>query len=444
MSSDSIAQISITLGTPVIDTASFGTPIILSSEANGKFSGFAKRYASASELLTDGFSPTGATYRFASKIKGQNPAPAEFMIGKRVESGDLLVDYDFTIEDGLEADVYELSINGSSFSYIRPDGYTNDQVASELESLISVSNFSTSVAANKITLIGSVDGDFPLITKSDNISFTDNTTNTPGKLTEDLSNIFEYDNSFYGVLLDSNTAADIKEAAEWCENNRRILFYENSDSACVSMGSTSDIFSELEVLSYANTCGIFSKSVINEGKAAAWLGLGITYDPGTFNFAHKTLRGVTYDKLSRSEESTLESKSGNYYGVVAGRGNTFSGITPSGEFIDTASVIHLLYARIQEAVISALKSSPKIPYTNAGVNQIVSVIQGVLFSQVGRGLTDDPEPPRVTAPNVQSININLRQARIVPDIKFIALLSGAINQVQVSGILTLDSSVFTG
>jgi hypothetical protein len=104
----------------------------------------------------------------------------------------------------------------------------------------------------------------------------------------------------------------------------------------------------------------------------------------------------------------------------------------------------LLYARIQEAVISALKSSPKIPYTNAGVNQIVSVIQGVLFSQVGRGLTDDPEPPRVTAPNVQSININLRQARIVPDIKFIALLSGAINQVQVSGVLTLDSSVFTG
>src|SRR5690554_5646695 len=51
MSLDSIVQLSISVENPIIDVASFGTPMIMSSEANGKFSGRVKEYATAGELL---------------------------------------------------------------------------------------------------------------------------------------------------------------------------------------------------------------------------------------------------------------------------------------------------------------------------------------------------------------------------------------------------------
>lgn len=442
MSLDNIVNISISVENPIIDTASFGTPLIASIEANGKFSGMTKIYSSASELLSDGFSATGATYRFASKIKGQNPAPASFIVGKRVLSSALLSDYDFQIQTGNEADIYSIEFGGNEYSYTRPDGYTDAQVAAELAAVIDDGDYTVSVSDETISILSTVPGQFDSFSVSDNIYVTDNTSTVDGYLTQDLSNILEYDSSWYALLIDSNVKSDIIEAATFCEANRRMFAYETSDSACFDSGATDDVFSECEALSFANTIGIFSLDK-NEGKAAAWVGKCLPFDPGTINWAHKVLSGVRADNLTISQKTAIRSKSGNYYSLVAGRGNTWSGITPSGEFIDTANVVHLLYARIQEAVISALKASPKIPYTNAGVARITSVIAAVLNSQVGRGLTDDPEPPSVTAPNVQSISLNQRQARNLPDVKFVALLSGAINSVSIRGTLTLDSSVFT-
>lgn len=441
MSLDSIVQITITVNNPIIDTASFGTPLLMSSEANGKFSGLTKRYSSATELLDDGFLSTGATYRFASKIKGQNPAPAEFVIGKRVTSGGKLFSYDFTVLSGNEADVYTIGINGVEYSYTRPDGYTNDQVATGLGAEIDDTNYTVSVVSDKVTVLSETPGDFPLFTYTSNISFKDNTaTDADGYFTDDLNAVYGYDNSWYALLIDSNTPDDIAAGAAFVEANRRVFSYDTSDSDVYDAGSTTDIFSALQTSSYANTIGTYSRKK-NQGVAAALIGKVLPYDPGTVNWAHKTLSGVDFDRLSRSVEAVIEQKNGNYYSVLGGSGNTFSGVTGSGEFIDIATSVHFLYARIQEAVAATLKGNIKIPYTNAGVSVIVSAIQGVLNSTVG-GILSTDALPIVTAPRVESLSTTVKQSRHLPGIKFYGLLAGAINSVSIQGTLTLDSSVF--
>lgn len=441
MSLDSIVQLSITVGNPIIDTASFGVPMLMSSEANGKFSGRVKLYSSAAELLDDGFTASGVAYRMATAVESQNPSPATFMIGKRILSGGALFDYDLTIGEGYEADVYSITIGSDVYSYTKPDGYSNAQVASELADLITDPDLTVTVNSEVITVISVIPGWFPIISISSNIGIKDMTPSVGADLTTDLAGALEYNSGWYALLIDSNTPEDIKAAAAFAEANRRMFAFETTDADVLDQGSTTDIFSELKALSYANTIGIYSDEK-NEGKAAAWVGKCLPYDPGTVNWAHKVLAGVSTDALSRSKESIIESKSGNYYSIVAGRGNTFSGITPSGEFIDTANVVHLLYARIQEAVISVLKGNQKLPYTNAGVAAIAGVIKGVLDAEVGKGLTNDPVAPFVNVPRVETIAVNIKQARHVPDITFTAVLSGAINSVSIRGTLTLDTTAF--
>jgi hypothetical protein len=252
--------------------------------------------------------------------------------------------------------------------------------------------------------------------------------------------MLDYNSGWYAVVLDTNTPADILTTAAFVEGVRRIFVYETSDSNVYDQGSSSDIFSQMLALSYANSMGIYSKEK-NEGKAAAWIGRCLTFKPGTINWAHKTLSGVTFNKLSASQTTVIRSKRGNYYNDVAGSGNTFNGITASGEFIDTASIVHYLYARIQENVISAFKATPKIPYTNAGVARITTGIENVLLAEVGDGLSTD-FTPFVSAPLVQSVSTNDRQARHLPGVTFGAVLSGAINTIQIRGTLTLDESAF--
>ena len=114
-----------------------------------------------------------------------------------------------------------------------------------------------------------------------------------------------------------------------------------------------------------------------------------------------------------------------------------SGVTPSGEFLDTTIFIDWLKDAIQTACFTLLANNLKIAYTDLGVATVVNAIKGVLGQGVqNQGLAATPAPT-VSAPSVASISLANVAKRNVPNITFTATLAGAIQGLQISGSVVL-------
>ena len=68
-------------------------------------------------------------------------------------------------------------------------------------------------------------------------------------------------------------------------------------------------------------------------------------------------------------------KNANIYETIAGVNITREGTVAEPEFIDVIHGVDWLTARIQERVYAALVNQPKIPYTNAGIAAIESLVR---------------------------------------------------------------------
>ena len=105
----------------------------------------------------------------------------------------------------------------------------------------------------------------------------------------------------------------------------------------------------------------------------------------------------------------------------------------SGEFIDVTRFVDWLEARIKENVFRALAVNPKIPYTNSGIQAIVAEVEGVLRQGIFNGGISPDEDFTVTAPLASEVDANDKASRLLPSIRFLATLAGAIHKVQIRG-----------
>jgi len=80
-----------------------------------------------------------------------------------------------------------------------------------------------------------------------------------------------------------------------------------------------------------------------------------------------------------------------------------------------------------------LSSSPKVPYDNRGIAQVVAQLITVLELAFRQGIiaanADGVPMYSVTAPSREEIPVNDRAARVLPDISFEFILAGAIHKV---------------
>ena len=119
------------------------------------------------------------------------------------------------------------------------------------------------------------------------------------------------------------------------------------------------------------------------------------------------------------------------------RWNGRLGVPRQSEFIDVTRFIDWLQARLKENIFRALAVNPKIPFTDSGIQAIVSEVEGVLRRGVTLGGINPDEPITVTAPLASEVDANTKASRLLPDIRFIAVLAGAIHKVQVRGTVTV-------
>ena len=167
---------------------------------------------------------------------------------------------------------------------------------------------------------------------------------------------------------------------------------------------------------------------------AAYFGKMLTKHPGSATWKFRELQSVpTYD-LTQSQVSNVEAKNATWYMSTADVPMTSNGQVAAGEFIDVIHGLDWLKALIQNYVFTPMVQQDKIPYTDEGVQMIVSPLRKALNEAVTHGLLASYD---VTYPKVADIATTYKGQRTLPDINFTGVLAGAIHRTIINGTITL-------
>lgn len=279
-----------------------------------------------------------------------------------------------------------------------------------------------------------------------NPAYSQGTVAGDGGYTQALDAILAFDpTSFYFINIESRVVDDISEAAAWTEaqssGDYPKFYIGQSNQADWINGNPGNIGQELADLGYKKTALWYHAT--SSGSADGYLDGAISSVGGGFDldgvagvgtWFGKILSGITFDELTSTQAANVFATNGNIYGRNFTVSFTSKGTTAFGApyFIDVATTLDWTKQRMQEALLSALVSSPtKIPYTNAGMNTIAGFIQQVLDLGVSAGHFSPDEPPTLTFPDVRTVSAAKKQAREA-DFSATVVLAGAIQKVNLT------------
>lgn len=180
---------------------------------------------------------------------------------------------------------------------------------------------------------------------------------------------------------------------------------------------------------------------------ARCLGFNLDAPRGAGAWSYQVLAGQSATRLTDAEKDELIDVNCNYYAPVRYTsgveedGFTFPGVAASGRFIDISTTIDLLQARMEEAFLgvflsAASSSSPRVPYTDAGIALFEAAASRV-FSDLTRAghfaagavsTLSGEITPRVVVPAVSSVSSAEKAARRLT-LSAEAVFAGSINSV---------------
>lgn len=248
-----------------------------------------------------------------------------------------------------------------------------------------------------------------------------------------LTAIEAVDADWYGLVIESRVQATIEAVAVFAES-RIVQFFALTSDADVKNGVAANVLKNLNAAANDRTSVWYSDDTDNH-LASAIVGLQLPKNPGSTNWAHKTVSGPAFDALTATQQQNIETDKGNQYIRVAGINVTQFGQVVSGEFIDVIRGSDFLQARIQELVYFELVNSEKIPYTNDGIAMIEARLREALQLGVANQIINDDF--EIITPDVADISVLDKGNRFLPDVEFEATLTGAINKTRIRGRLVL-------
>jgi len=272
---------------------------------------------------------------------------------------------------------------------------------------------------------------------TENVSLLDVTAD-PG-IEADLNELVVIDPDFYGLALDSNSAAEIEAAAPWAQTNRRIFVWQSADTGCGVADTTDDVMSVLQDASngYAPGWHYPAIAAADGWFAAGMLGNRLPRDPGSDTWAYKTVAGITVRPISTAARAAVLAKSGNVYERRNGVNITFPGKVPLGEWIDTVRGLDWQRARMKESLFALQTANEKVAYTDDGIALMGAAIFGVLEEGVARGFYAANPKPVVRTPLAAATSSSDRSNRALNGVTFSARLAGAIHTGSVTGTATI-------
>lgn len=451
-------SVSVGVGAPQVRRTGFGIPLWI-APAGTLGVGFTERIRFyAEDEAADDDDLSAQAQAAVAAVFAQDRSVDLVAVG-RVEADQAQV-ITFTFSGTPEVgDEMIVTINGVETSYTVASTTLNDEVdalRSAMVTALSGEDVTVAGTSPDITVTADTAGDpFTytseiVLTGSGDLAVAEAETTADRSISTELDEIMAESSNFYGVEAGSKDDTDITRLAAKVES-MGLLHLAQVDNAAVKAGTSGNLLETLAGLNYGGTALIWHNDD-DEELALAWMGYVLEADPDekSTNWKHRNLAGITSDtdNLSSTEILNIRNGNGNVYTDFYGVAVTANGVTVDGNPIDFRITRDWLRARIEENVAQRLlevaAANSKIPYTDAGLQQMRAIVQKVLQNGVDAGHlrgnaenADGELTPRATVPALADVPGVDRSNRICR-VEFEAELAGAIESVTISGTVAID------
>lgn len=158
----------------------------------------------------------------------------------------------------------------------------------------------------------------------------------------------------------------------------------------------------------------------------------------------KTLNNMSPTSYTEDELTTIRNINANTYLRENGVNVVSDARVLSGEFLDIVQTEDYLRDAILTEIWNILTKTPKIAYIQKGIDLVhsglIAALDKASQTSVGVLLLDENNDVTYTtsAPLRNEIDTELIKQRILPDLKFTAIPSGAVGSVEITGLITYD------
>lgn len=432
---ENIVNAVVSQNTRGITQRGFGTPQVIGVHTNTQE--IVKEYDTAtilSDLVTDGFSANDPIYRTCASVAANPTKPPSIKVGKLATAFNQT--FTITVADNVETDkIYAFDlispagvVTAISYTAIVTDDRTD--VAAALAALITAVTDITAVAVatEVITCTADNANEMWLCADINPLDLQFEETTVDSNLATEIAANDAVDSDYYALYLaDPNSEARITALAAYIETQEKIFGATTHDYICLDSTSTDDAMYNTNAASYNRTYVIFSG--YQERKAAAtWGGSRLPFNPGSQTWAYKELPSVEVDdNLTSAFMSAMRVKKGNYYVPVQGVNLTFEGRMASGEWIDIIRGRDHFVQGCRERILQLLATVQKIPFTDAGIAQVVAQLRAQVAQSTAFGYLDPEREAVYNFPEAANVSAANKANRILPDISVEVYLAGAIH-----------------
>jgi hypothetical protein len=260
-----------------------------------------------------------------------------------------------------------------------------------------------------------------------------------------LNAMKEQNNDWYAISVAARQMEHQQECAQWIQANVKLGGLCSGDST-ITDEETGDIAAWAKLNNLDHVFILFhpdaklADAAVDELSPndpipeAALFGKMLTKKPGSATWKFKELQNVPTYELSQGQVKNIEDKNANWYMTTADVPMTSNGQVAAGEYIDVIHGVDWLKARIQNLIFTALIGVDKVPFTDEGVQMVVSPLKAALEEAKTNGILASYE---VSYPAVADVSITDKGMRFLPDVNFTGVLAGAIHATKINGVVTL-------
>jgi hypothetical protein len=432
-----IVNVAITSESSHVTQEGFGVPLVLSPTP--AWVERTRSYTDLAGMVIDGFGTTSPEYKMVAELFSQKIRPVKVIVGRCANKPTqrFAVTPNVTNSTG-----YKLKVNGTEVLYTSDASATAAEIIDGLKAAIDLLGLAITTSNQGpntfLRIVANTAGAFFSVEPSELGKLEVVQDHADPGLAADLAAIKLENNDWYDVKHLFNSKLCIEAIAGYIEANGKIFIAQTQDTtvATTAKAGTDDVAESLQASAYARTALIFHPKT-DAFADGGWAGRCLPLQPGSETWKFKTLAGVPAVTLTSTQRANLKAKSCNFYETVGGVNITEEGVVSAGEFIDVIRFRDWLVARMQERIFGTLTSVNKVPYTNKGVATITADVRAQLQEGVDAGgLSDDPAPT-AQGPKVQNVSNADKVGRVLNNVKFDAVLAGAIHAVNLSGTVAV-------
>jgi len=428
-----VIEHTVTVADATVTKFGFGVPLIAVN--HNYWPERVKTFATAADMTKAPYNvpQTSALYIAARQLKSQQPSPPTFKVGRM--NAAFTQAFKLTpATPSAAGEHYTVTIDATTVDVVLSPPSSSADVVTALVTAINAITDVTATGTTDVNVVSDTANAVHSISGlSANLTFADTTpAATPAAAVgTDLAAIRAFDGDWYALVMLVPGAASVQEAAAWAEPERA-LYFSSTAANDVPSSLTTDIASTLQGLNYTRS-SIWWHPNQSEYLDAAVVGAMLPKLPGPITFANKGLAAVTMGNPDTSQRAALKTKHANCYINIKGLGFTLWGWAASGRYLDVTVAIDWFDVQIEDRIVALLRNNDVVPYTAAGIELVRSEIFAQILEGIALGIIDGAQPFSATAPALATIDPNLKTQRILPDMKYSYVLSGAIHKVRVVG-----------